>query len=507
MNYRILFLLLLTLPVYATAGKRPTAADSVKVVEQHAQKGDAVAQNTLGSWYYTGVKVKKDYRQAFTWWGRSAAQNNNAAIANMALCYRYGTGTKQDSLMAVRLYQSAFSKGNAQSFSRHEAAAKNGSLFSLRLLQECYAKGVGVKSDRQKALDYLKLIAAATGDADTLYTTALKLLNANQATEAAPLFRRAAEKRHPAGTYYFGLLLFQGMGVKQDKEQGFNLLLKAAGKGMRAAAWQVGRAFYEGDAVKQDMTAAVRWLRAALPNAKAAWLLAQCCVGGKGTATDYHAATLLTAESYRSHRKEFNALMAEKDNPYRTFLLALKHYYADKDYRGALDLIKVVKKGSAADANTLTALILDDSNYPKHNEKKAIKLLEQAVKEGNPRAAWQLSRHCLTGEGMKTADRNRAIELVRKAAEGYVPEALCELGDRAYSGDGVQQDYTLAARSYLMAEALNHLSTKSAANMIRLYQVGIAALPDLADAKKRMEQLKKVKVNNNLTDMLKAVKE
>lgn len=504
---KIILFLAVLFSIHAAAQKHPMATDSVKVVTQHAQKGDAVAQNTLGSWYYVGRYVKKDYRQAFTWWGRSAAQNNNVAIANMALCYRYGTGTRKDSLMAVRLYQTAFEKGNIRAFSQHEAAAKQGDVFSLRLLQECYTKGVGVKADRQKALDYLKRIATATGDVDTLYAIALKLLNANQAAGAAPLFKQTAEKGHLAGTYYYGYQLFQGMGVKQDKEKGFNLMLQSARKGLRAAAWQVGQAFYKGDAVEQDMSAAVRWLRAALPNARAAWLLAQCYVDGKGTDVDFYAAALLTAEAYRSHQKELNSLMAEKNTPFRTYLLAMKHYYADADCKGALALLKTVSRSHAADGNTLTALILSDKNYQKYNVKKAVKLLEQAVREGNPRAAWQLSRLCLTGEGMKKVDIPRAIELVKKAADGIVPEALCELGDRAFSGDGIQQDYTVAARSYLAAEALNHLSPMSAANLVRLYQKGITALPDLANAKKRIDLLKKVKTTDNLMTMLKTISE
>lgn len=82
------------------------------------------------------------------------------------------------------------------------------------------------------------------------------------------------------------------------------------------------------------------------------------------------------------------------------------------------------------------------------------------------------------------------------------------LGECYSKGNGVQQDYSEAARYYLAAEAQNHLTPASARRLARLYQMGITALPDLADARKRMAQLEKIRQpNSNFMALLKAIKE
>lgn len=77
--------------------------DSVAIMKEKAEKGDAVAQNQMGVWYYVGKKVKQDYKVALDWWAKSAKQNNPDAIGNMAMCYQLGNGIKKDSVMAMTL--------------------------------------------------------------------------------------------------------------------------------------------------------------------------------------------------------------------------------------------------------------------------------------------------------------------------------------------------------------------------------------------------------------------
>ena len=81
------------------------ATDSIKNVLALAKKGDAVAQNEVGGWYYRGRHVKQNYEEALQWWAKSAKQGNVQAIGNMGLCYQTGHGIAQDSLRAIQLYQ------------------------------------------------------------------------------------------------------------------------------------------------------------------------------------------------------------------------------------------------------------------------------------------------------------------------------------------------------------------------------------------------------------------
>ena len=79
------------------------------------------------------------------------------------------------------------------------------------------------------------------------------------------------------------------------------------------------------------------------------------------------------------------------------------------------------------------------------------------------------------------------------------------------SGGEEQQDSCccccLYIESSLKAEAQNRLTTSAAKNLAQCYARGIKVLPDLADAKNRMEQLKKYKASNSLIDMLKLLEE
>ena len=131
--------------------------DSIEhaAIVEKAQKGDAAAQNTLGVRYYTGKYVKQDYSQAIKWWAAAAKQKHVKATANMALCYQFGRGIKQDSIMAVKLYKTSIKMGNTELVKeREDLVAKKFNMFDSNLLAEVYAQGIGVNKDTKKALKY-----------------------------------------------------------------------------------------------------------------------------------------------------------------------------------------------------------------------------------------------------------------------------------------------------------------------------------------------------------------
>ena len=92
------------------------------------------------------------------------------------------------------------------------------------------------------------------------------------------------------------------------------------------------------------------------------------------------------------------------------------------------------------------------------------------------------------------------------AAENGVAYAQCKLGDKYMEGKGVTKDLSKAAKLYLQAEALGHLTPESAKNLAECYAKKIGILPDLANAEKRIEQLKKHKQNDSLVTMLRTIK-
>lgn len=102
------------------------ATDSIKNIMALAKKGDAVAQNEVGGWYYRGRHVRQNYEEALQWWSKSAKQGNVEAIGNMGLCYQTGHGVGADSLRAVKLYQRSIKDGNKALFNQNVNLAEKG---------------------------------------------------------------------------------------------------------------------------------------------------------------------------------------------------------------------------------------------------------------------------------------------------------------------------------------------------------------------------------------------
>lgn len=145
-------LLLALCPTVASAQQTlEEATDSIKNVLALAKKGDAVAQNEVGGWYYRGRHVKQNYEEALQWWTKSAKQGNVQAMGNMGLCYQTGHGIAQDSIRATQLYQKSIQKGNKDLFNQNVELSKKGNVFSSMLIASCYKDGIGVSKDASKA--------------------------------------------------------------------------------------------------------------------------------------------------------------------------------------------------------------------------------------------------------------------------------------------------------------------------------------------------------------------
>ena len=479
--------------------------DSVAMIFEQAKNGVATAQNTVGLWYYTGKDtIKQDYKKALEWWARSAKQDNADAIGNMAICYHLGKGTKKDSTMAVNLYESAIKKGNKAIIPQHETIVKNtGSVFSSLLLHECYQKGIGINKDSKKAAFYLEK-AAEGGDLDSQYSTALFYLNSKQYDKALAWFKKAAKQGHVGAAYYCGSILYNGTGVEENLSDGMKFLKIAANKGFPIANYMLGRIYYEGDGVDKDAKVAVPYLKkaSAKGNVNARWLLGLCYLNGEGVNQDYYFAAQCLSDSYKSNKEKVNELL-KKDNegPFSQYLMGLRKYYVEKDIAGAIDYFSKVEKAKNVEGTTMLGICYANKEYKKRNEKKAVKTLTKAI-EFSPVANYYLSSMYETGTGVEK-NEPKALELLKIAADAGVAYAQCKLGDKYMKGIGVTKDFTKAALLYLEAEGQNHLTPTSAKNLAECYQKKVKVLPDLEDAEKRIKELDKVKVNENLISLLK----
>lgn len=487
---------------------KSTTVDSTSIVIEKAKAGDAVAQNTVGVWYYTGKdSIKQDYKEALLWWAKSAKQDNADAIGNMAMCYQLGRGAEKDSAMAVKLYEAAIKKGNSGIIPQHETIVKNTkSVFSSLLLWNCFIKGLGVKKDPKQA-SYYQQVAAEGGHVDSQFAMGLNSLNNNLADKASLWFKKAANQGHAGSTYYYGYLLLNGMGVQQDKDLAIQYLQKASKQGFPTADYQLGRIYKEGNGVEKDMKKAFDYFYNAARhgNADAKWELGNMYMKGEGTDVDYYFATQWLADvAMFSHKKQFSELLKEdNEGSFTQYLMGLRKYYVDKDYAEAINYFNKVNKAKNPEGMTMLGICYANKEYAKRNLKKAIKTITKASERSNV-ANYYLSTMYETGTGVDKDDK-KAVELLQKAADRGIAYAQCKLGDRYMTGTGVSKDMNKAALLYLEAEAQNHLTPLSANNLAECYKKKVMSLPDLDNAEKRIQRLNSQKSNGNLIALLKAI--
>lgn len=469
------------------------ATDSIRNILTDAKRGNAAAQNEVGGWYYRGQHTDQNYEEALQWWARAAKQGNTEAIGNMGLCYQTGHGIEQDSLKAVKLYQTSIKQGNKALLAQHIELAKKGNIFSDMLVASCYQNGIGVNKDMAKAAEYLK-IAADNNCADAQRDLALIYLNDKRRTEAFEYFKKGMDNGDLCSTFYYGKMLNEGLGVKQNQKEGANYLLKAADGGFPQAMFYVGKLYMTGDGLTKNAEQAIKWYKMAAGKnvAGAQWELAKCYREGIGTPVNYDMAmNYYAAAVAKGYTKPFKALVTDSipDSPFVSYLKGMKAY-ASKDYEAALGEFKKVEKAKIIDGKVMTGAILINSAYPKNNVKKGIKLLQEAAKNNNPQALYLLATLYEAGKGVPQ-NMQEAVNYLRKSADmGYGP-AQSAFGDLYFEGRGVDQNYFQASQWYEKAYDQGLLSENAAKRYASIYEDGKLGIdPDEEKAKEILDSVR-----------------
>jgi uncharacterized protein len=115
--------------------------------EKAAMEGDSFGLNNLGSLYYNGKGVNRDFRKAVEWYEKAVAAGNTLAMRNLAICYELGQGVAPDVQRALELYEKAAMAGDAIA------------MYNLGL---CYTQGNGVRANQPLGLHWLEK-SARTG--------------------------------------------------------------------------------------------------------------------------------------------------------------------------------------------------------------------------------------------------------------------------------------------------------------------------------------------------------
>jgi len=497
-------MLLALCPIVASAQQTiEEATDSIKNILTLAKKGDAVAQNEIGGWYYRGRHVKQNYDEALQWWAKSAKQGNVQAIGNMGLCYQTGHGIAADSLKATQLYQKSIKEGNKALFNQNVKLAQKGNLFSNMLIASCYQNGIGVAKDATKAIPFLT-VAANKNSASAQRNLGLILLNGKNAKEAAQWFKKGADNKDVVSTFYYGKMLVEGLGVRSDKKDGANYLLYAAEAEFPQAMYYVGNCYMNGEGLTKNSEQAVKWYKLAAGKgvANAEWALAQCYRTGNGTPVNYDQALYWYAESAtKGHNRTFKRLITDSitESPFIAYMKGMKAY-SNKDFDEALKQFKIVEKAKIADGKVMEAAIVANSTYPKHNMKKGIKLLNDAAKT-NAQAMYLLGALYEAGKGVEK-NMATAVDYMTKAADMGYGAAQCALADMYYEGRGVDKSHEKAVEWYAKANAQGQLTENAAKRYATCYENGWGGL-ELS--KEKAEEILSANYKSHISELLKSI--
>ncbi|MCH5318649.1 MAG: sel1 repeat family protein [Paramuribaculum sp.] len=492
-------------PTTTTVQQTTNATDSLKTIVDEAKKGNAKAQNELGRWYYMGLHdLKQNYTTAVEWWTKAAKQDNPEAIANLGLCYKTGHGVKADSLTAAKFYQNAIKKGFKQALAQNAEEAKKGDMFSIMLVADCYLQGIGVQKDPAKAVPYLEM-AAKKNNVTAVRTLGMTYLNAKKFSDAAGWFKKGSSLGDVTSTYYYGKMLLDGQGVKQDKKDGVNYMLKAADSGLPQAMYVLGTCYMNGDGVNKSPEQAVKWYKQASGGgiAGAQWQLAQCYREGIGTDVNYNQALDRYAQAVaKGYGRSFQRLVTDTI-PNSTFVDYLRgcKFYASKRFDDALNEFKKVEKAKLPDGKVMEGAVYINSDYSKQNLKKGVKLIKDAAKKDDVQAIYLLAGLYEAGKGVDK-DAALALENYTKAADmGYGP-AECALGDIYYEGRGVEQNYEKAVELYLKAYSQSQLTENAGKRLAACYEDGKGGL---TVDKKEAEKVLKASGKNIVGELFKYV--
>ena len=242
--------------------------NTIEKTRAKAEKGDAIAQYSLGVCYYRGLGVAKDTGEAMKWFSKAAKQGNVAAQMFLGVCYANGIGVPKDEDEAAKWYRKASENPNQSvivEFLRSNAEQLDAD--SLTTLGLAYYFGNGVPPDYNEATKWFQK-AAEQGNVEAQYYLGTCYGNGEgvekDSGEAVLWFSKAAKQGDARAQYSLGIACCDGVGVERNEVEGVNWKLKAAAQGLAGAQYEVGSAYFNGRGVARNYVQAYMWMSLAL---------------------------------------------------------------------------------------------------------------------------------------------------------------------------------------------------------------------------------------------------
>ncbi|MFI3227247.1 MAG: SEL1-like repeat protein [Clostridia bacterium] len=275
-----------------------------------ANRGNKEAMYNL---YIIYKQDKQDDEQSFYWAKKLADLGDLELIVEVANCYYYGEGVKEDAFVAFDYYQIAADQGNdnaqfmigsyyqlgekvvsedlEMSFKYFKLSADQGHEIAQSATADCYYNGWGTDKNLEKAFEYFKK-AADNGHVDSQNRTGFRYDRgegvSKNLVEAVKYYKMAADNGHEKAQCNLANCYYYGAGVDENNKLAFEYYKKSADQGHAIAQRSLARCYYYGEGVDENRKLAFEYYKKSADqgDAIAQYRLARCYYYGEGTDVD-----------------------------------------------------------------------------------------------------------------------------------------------------------------------------------------------------------------------------
>ena len=260
--------------------------EAMRNMQMAADEGNPEAQWRLASLF----EQKNELERAYTWFTKSAIQQDIIGRYHYARCLFYGIGCQQEINAGLKVFEQIANEGSSeaqcflgniyeeginvgkdmrQAAKWYELAADQGSVEGMFRFAFIYLNGEGgVKENNKKALQCFRQ-AAGAGHSRAEYFLGLIYENGEcgvdvDLEEACIHYKKASDQGDRDAILHYGLFLGNGLGgCAVDKIAAFQYYLKAAEMGCTEAQTEVGNCYLKGEGVRKSLKKAEKYLRLA----------------------------------------------------------------------------------------------------------------------------------------------------------------------------------------------------------------------------------------------------
>ncbi|BDD02075.1 SEL1-like repeat protein [Persicobacter psychrovividus] len=364
----------------------------VRLIEECAADGFAMAYNALGAFYEEGIYYKKDLKKAEDWYLKGAEKSYVEAQYNLGKLYLSQNATGELAEKGWNWLMQASDNGhveagfeiglllwyknkdkatNIEAINYINRSAEAGYAPAQSFLADYFLHGYGVKIDKDKGFFWAK---------------------------------KSAEQHNTSGLRLLALAYFRGDGHTVDYQKAFELFVASAEQGDKYAPCMLGYMYGMGKGVERDLSKAASWYQmgADRGDTEAQSNLALVYLRGDGVAKD--------------EKKAFEWMQksADQGNGFAQF-----------------ELSKMYLMGQGV----------------KVNQRKAMEYLTQSAESGDKNAQYELATHYHEGKGVKK-DLEKAIEWYHASAMQGHRDAQRYLGELMIQ-EGTTEEVKEGGRKWL----------------------------------------------------------